>query len=270
MVRIEFLGTGNAFLPQGRLHSLVLIDSHILVDVPLTVLSSLRRSNISPSEIDSLFITHLHADHTFGFPSFVIERKYISDRSGENMLHVYHAESAKKHLHNLCELAYPNSLIDRLENNTEWHDNNSGSISTNNDWEFERFEVSHDPASDPHGYLFSNKSAKLKLMHTGDSGPCSEIESRVPHCNVVIIEMGVPSNVDTPHHYNPDTLKRLADENPKVIFLITHHYIDDPSTKNTPVISNNLPKMPSNVFQPCDGDVFIWKNGILVEEKNLN
>ena len=34
MVRFEFLGTGNAFLPQGRFHSLLLIDEQILVDAP--------------------------------------------------------------------------------------------------------------------------------------------------------------------------------------------------------------------------------------------
>ena len=34
MVRFEFLGTGNAFLPLGSFHSLLLIYEQILVDAP--------------------------------------------------------------------------------------------------------------------------------------------------------------------------------------------------------------------------------------------
>ena len=65
MVEITFLGTGNAFCPTGRLHSLVLIDGNMLVDAPPTVIPQLRQQGISPATITDLFITHWHGDHTF-------------------------------------------------------------------------------------------------------------------------------------------------------------------------------------------------------------
>ena len=263
MIKIDFLGTGNAFLPHGRFHSLVLIDDHILVDTPLTVLASLRRGDVSPHNVDTIFFTHMHADHTFGFPSFVIERKYISDRNAEHILNIHHSTNAKSHLQNICELAYPNSLNDRLENNTTWNDKSEGNIRTDKNWEFERFEVCHDPDSEPHGYIFRNKNENLTLMHTGDSGPCEEIEKRVPLCDVVIIEMGVPSHVNSPHHYNPKTLEQLANDNPHVKFLVTHHFVDCPDSEKAPLISNILPSMPFNVYQPSDGDSFIWEKNEL-------
>mgnify|MGYP001190802226 CR=1 FL=1 len=263
MIKIDFLGTGNAFLPHGRLHSLVLIDSHILVDTPLTVLASLREANISPHNIDTIFFTHMHADHTFGFPSFLIERKYISDRTAKNVLNIHHSKNAKLHLQKICDLAYPKSLNDRLESNTIWNEKSEGKIKANQNWEFERFEVCHDPDSEPHGYLFKNKSENFTIMHTGDSGPCEEIESRIPLCDVVIIEMGVPSHVNSPHHYNPNTLEKLSREYPGVTFLVTHHFADSPDSKNGPLVSNILPQMPSNVIQPSDYDSFIWENGKL-------
>ena len=58
MVRFEFLGTGNAFLPQGRYHSLLLIEEKILVDTPPTVLASLRRRELTPSQIN-LSLIHI-------------------------------------------------------------------------------------------------------------------------------------------------------------------------------------------------------------------
>ena len=71
MVEITFLGTGNAFCPTGRLHSLVLIDGNMLVDAPPTVIPQLRQHGISPAVITDLFITHWHGDHIFGLPFLV-------------------------------------------------------------------------------------------------------------------------------------------------------------------------------------------------------
>ena len=50
MPRVQFLGTGNAFSPNGRLHALVLIDGKILVDAPPSVLPQLRRVGTSPGQ----------------------------------------------------------------------------------------------------------------------------------------------------------------------------------------------------------------------------
>ena len=73
MPRVQFLGTGNAFSPHGRMHALVLIDGNILVDAPPTLLPQLRRTGVSSGEIDHLLFTHWHADHMFGFPFFILE-----------------------------------------------------------------------------------------------------------------------------------------------------------------------------------------------------
>ena len=86
MVVVDLLGSGNAFQPPGRLHSFLLIDNHIIVDCPPTALASLRKAKISPADIDTMLITHVHGDHVFGFPNFLLERKYISDRSQEKTL----------------------------------------------------------------------------------------------------------------------------------------------------------------------------------------
>ena len=68
MVEVDLLGSGNAFLPSGRLHSFLLIDKHMIVDCPPTALASLRKAGISPADIDTILITHVHGDHVFGFP----------------------------------------------------------------------------------------------------------------------------------------------------------------------------------------------------------
>ena len=89
VARIDFLGTGNAFSPFGRMHALALLDGSVLVDAPSTALVQLRRVDISPANLKHLLITHWHADHTFGFPFILLERKYISDPGSERTLGVH-------------------------------------------------------------------------------------------------------------------------------------------------------------------------------------
>ena len=260
MVRFEFLGTGNAFLPQGRYHSLLLIDSEILIDTPPTALASLRRRELTPSEIKTIMITHWHGDHVFGFPFLILDQKYISDRDSEKVLNVHCPINGEEKLNALCELAYPGSLTERMKTNVVISEHSSGKISGVEGWSFERFKVLHDEAVDPHGYVLTHESG-FKIMHTGDSGPCEAIESRVKDCDVVVIELGVPDNVVVPTHFRPETLSELANKYPKTKFLATHHYADDINSGKKPYLSNDLPNLPDNVLQVSDEQRFEWVDG---------
>ena len=57
MVRFEFLGTGNAFLPQGRYHSLLLIESEILID-EFEILNSLSLKKFFPKIKKNIFFSN--------------------------------------------------------------------------------------------------------------------------------------------------------------------------------------------------------------------
>ena len=124
---VKMLGTGNAFLPNGRLHSLVMIDDKHLIDTPPTVLTSLRSLGIPVSTIETIFITHLHGDHIFGLPFLFLERQYISDREGKVPLTIIAAPGAKERIIQLCNLAYPGTLegfIARIK----WCEDESGTV----------------------------------------------------------------------------------------------------------------------------------------------
>ena len=107
---VVMLGTGNAFLPYGRYHSFAMIDGKHIIDCPPTALASFRREGHAVSNIETIFITHVHGDHVFGFPFLLLERTYISDRANEKPLTVVAAKGVKERLKQLCDLAYPGSL----------------------------------------------------------------------------------------------------------------------------------------------------------------
>ncbi|MEE2759498.1 MAG: MBL fold metallo-hydrolase [Candidatus Thermoplasmatota archaeon] len=238
MTTISFLGSGNAFCPSGRLHSLVLIDGTLLVDAPPTILPQLRNQGIDPSQITDLFVTHWHGDHTFGIPFLLLERKWISDRNGEHKLMIHSHDGGEERIAKICELAYPESL-----KNLQWVSYNTENGSTKG-WNFERFDVCHDPATEPHGYLFEKDG--FTVVHCGDSGPCENIERLAPDADVVIIELGIPDYVESPYHYTPSRLRDLATRCPETKFLATHNFSP----------SGEFSDLPENVIEVEDGDVF--------------
>lgn len=255
MIRIDFLGTGNAFTPSGRLHALALIDGKILIDTPPTVITQLRRKGLKTSEIEYLLFTHWHADHTFGFPFFMLERKYISDPKREKDLKIYLRPGGKEKISNLCNIGFPGSLED-VEKMAHWHEEEMCELAGTN-WSFERFPVCHTPETDPHGYELIHNTG-IKVLHCGDSGPCEEIESRAESADVVILEMGMPDIGKFPYHYTPSDVINFSNKFPKSLVLVTHNFA---SSKN---ISEGfrVPELPKEVYQLEDGDAIeINENG---------
>lgn len=255
MIRIDFLGTGNAFTPSGRLHALTLIDGKILIDTPPTLITQLRRKGLKTSEIEYLLFTHWHADHTFGFPFFMLERKYISDPKREKDLKIYLRPGGKEKISNLCNIGFPGSLDD-VEKMAHWHEEEVCELAGTN-WSFERFPVCHTPETDPHGYELTHNSG-IKVLHCGDSGPCEEIEIRAESADVVILEMGMPDIGTFPYHYTPSDVIDFSNKFPKSLVLVTHNFA---SSKN---ISEGfrVPELPKEVYQLEDGDAIeINQNG---------
>ena len=245
MVLVELLGSGNAFLPSGRLHSFLAIDKHIVVDCPPTALASLRKAGISPADIDTILITHVHGDHVFGFPFFLLERKYISDREGLKELTVAGSSGVKERLTHLCNLAYPGSLEEILET-INWVD-----VPNLEGWTMERFEVLHEPEVDPHGWMMTNDEG-WSMIHSGDSGPFEDLWDRIGKCSFAVVEMGVPEWVNTEYHHKPSDITKLANKYPNTKMVITHTFIDS----DYQIITKEVPDFPPNVIHGEDGMEF--------------
>ena len=263
MPRVQFLGTGNAFAPHGRMHALALIDGCILIDAPPTLLPQLRRAAISPAEIEHLLFTHWHADHIFGFPFLILERQHVSDAAGERILDVHLRPSGREILSELCRMGFPGSLEAALEERIDWHQAESGVLAKSG-WRFERFPVCHTPETDPHGYELIHQSG-FRFLHCGDSGPCEGIESRAARANVILVEMGVPDFVQSPHHHTPSDVIAIAERHPEAMILVTHNFAS--GTDETEGF--DLPDLPEEIRQLEDGDVLdiISKNEFFIVRK---
>ncbi len=254
---IIMLGTGNAFLPNGRHHSFAIIDKCHIIDAPPTALISLRENGIKISNIETIFITHLHGDHVFGLPFLLLERTYISDRELVKPLTIVAAPGARERIEEICHLAYPNSLMPILSK-IIWQEAKQGQ--TENGLMWNRFKVNHDEKVDPHGYKFITKDG-AKFTHSGDSGPCVNLTKAISETDLIIIEMSIPNWVPSPFHHKPSDIEDLGNSNPEKLFVITHTFIDDKYSKFEEITTKEFPKHPENVIHAGDGTVISWENG---------
>ncbi|HJM66976.1 MAG TPA: MBL fold metallo-hydrolase [Candidatus Thalassarchaeaceae archaeon] len=246
--RLRVLGSGNAFCPPGRFHSCMLLDERVLIDAPPTILHQLQTNNISSSQITDLLITHWHGDHVFGLPFLLLDRRFISDREGKSRLRIHLHPNGIERMKKICELAFPNSLEQVIEERVEWIVNDTGHASG---WDYERFPVKHTPETDPHGYLLRDSNGFV-LLHTGDSGPCETIDQRIPNSHVILLEMGVPNGAEFPYHHRPDDIIRTASKESHKTFLITHSYASGKEEK----VGFTMPSLPSNTIQIEDGQLY--------------
>lgn len=83
-MKIKFLGTGSGQTSLNRFHSSLLITSsnhNLLVDCGDGIPKAILKQNINFNSIDSILISHFHADHFSGLPSLVTQMKLLSRKN---------------------------------------------------------------------------------------------------------------------------------------------------------------------------------------------
>ena len=118
MVEVTFLGTGGAFSAGHRSPLALLIENagfRMLVETGPTIVEQLARVDLAAAEIERVFVSHSHGDHSLGFPMLTLNRLGASAP-----LHVYAGLSTIATLKILCALVYPSISERRL--GLHWHE----------------------------------------------------------------------------------------------------------------------------------------------------
>lgn len=117
MIEIVFLGTGGAFSTNRRGNTALLIeapDFRMLLEVGPAIVQQLLRAGLHPRDIEHLFVSHSHGDHTLGFPMLILNRLDAASR-----LHIYGAQETISTLKMLWTLAYADFDSNYLK--SDWH-----------------------------------------------------------------------------------------------------------------------------------------------------
>ncbi len=85
-MELTFLGSGNAFASEGRYWSSFLVDRLHQFDAPPTLLAHLKQIGADLPNLETIFLSHHHADHFIGLPFLLLEYLYMTRRTKD--LHI--------------------------------------------------------------------------------------------------------------------------------------------------------------------------------------
>jgi ribonuclease BN (tRNA processing enzyme) len=105
-VKIEFLGVGEAFDPAlGNTSLLIHTAEKLLIDCGYAIPLAYFAKNLEPNFLDAVYLTHSHADHTFGLPA-LLTRIYEEGRN--KPLTLIGQPGTQEMVLRILDTAYPN------------------------------------------------------------------------------------------------------------------------------------------------------------------
>ena len=83
-MKVQFLGSGDAFGSGGRFNTCFLVEAAggaFLIDCGASSLIAMRKFGVDPNRIHTVFASHLHGDHFGGLPFLLLDAQFYSRRT---------------------------------------------------------------------------------------------------------------------------------------------------------------------------------------------
>ncbi|MCC6178575.1 MAG: MBL fold metallo-hydrolase [Chloroflexi bacterium] len=218
---LTFLGTGNFFAPNRDWNSFV-VDRDVLVEPSPTVLPNLRRAGIDPAGIGVVFVSHFHADHTFGWPFLLVDALVRTRRTSE--LWVVGPPGVETRLNEMLRVGAVDGLVRRVRANPDTfpvhyldvneRDQHAGPMP------FRAVRVEHEPELECFGYLFQRGGRTIG--YSGDSQLCDGLREIAAQSDLLVLECALHHDRDFPGHIGPRDVRTLRQEFPDLPFILSH------------------------------------------------
>jgi len=247
MTKIILLGTGNPNPDPNHMGpsiAIIVNDSTYLVDFgaglirqasALTPQYGGNLEALDPKNLKLAFLTHLHSDHTIGYPDLIFT-PWVMERS--EPLKVFGPYGTREMTESILK-AYKTDIEYRLRGKEPInsfgyqvvvHEIDEGIIFTDNNIQVEAFRVLHGDLPNAFGFRFTTPDKVIVI--SGDTAPCKSIQKYSQGADVLIHEVYSSQGFqgkDTvwqayhrSHHTSTRQLANLA-RSAKPGLLITYH-----------------------------------------------
>ncbi|MEX2237601.1 MAG: MBL fold metallo-hydrolase [Dehalococcoidia bacterium] len=218
-MKLQFLGSGNAFAPGGRGWSCFLLNDRYLFDCGPQALSSLKRLAIDPARVEAIFITHFHADHWLGAPFLFLEYDYMTRR--DKVLEVVGPPGIEEKFEDMYERGYfKNRKQKRFKvSYTEAARSKAGEVAG---LPYVSLPMNHAREKlEAFGYRVTIEGQLL--AYTGDTAWCDELLQLGEGADAMVIDCSYPGDGDAGTHMGFNDAKRLRSLiDPKTTLILTH------------------------------------------------
>ncbi len=226
--KVILLGTGTPNVDpkrSGPSVAIVVGQSTYIVDFGPGIVRRSVAAGLEPTSLTRAFLTHLHSDHTIGYPDLI----FTPAVEGRNEpLEVYGPKGLVEMTHHILE-AYKEDVRERfdgLEPATKRgyvvnaHEIRGGNIYQDEHVEVEAFRVKHG-SLEAYGYKFVTSDKTIVV--SGDTYPSSNLIEKAMGCDILIHEV-----------YSAEGLKERPDD------WIRYHSSVHTSTHELAEIANKV------------------------------
>lgn len=204
MSEVVFIGTSDAFGSGGRRQSanfLRVRSGGVLIDCGMTTGTGLCDLGIERDEIDTILVSHFHADHFGGIPTLLLGALYEDNR--KHPLRIAGPPGIRERVENLS-VAMGYAVEDReMPFDLSYHELTPGRLGEIGPVQVRTFETHHQPHTCPHGMIV--ETGAHRIAYSGDTGWFDELPARVAGADLFISECTNHSN-PFEFHLNHDIL----------------------------------------------------------------
>jgi ribonuclease BN (tRNA processing enzyme) len=214
---LSFVGTGNAFVPNGICWNGFVANRTYLFEAPPQALMSLNRLGIDPNEIEAVILSHHHGDHFLGLPFLLLHWKHKGRKKPVRIIGPANTQAVARLV---SEAVYPGVFEQTY--GIDWTEAEPGRSLQVGGLTLESVPVLHDPKINQ-SLGFKCALGGRKFAYTGDSAMCDAVLDLARHSEVLVSECA--SRADRiPVHMNlvddmPLVRSALA---PEATLLMTH------------------------------------------------
>ena len=213
-MKIQLIGTGT--IPDVANSASVLINDHILFDMPNGNLKAMIRQNIDIMNIDTLIISHTHADHCFDAPFLLWYKKNYYKPGHKLSTKIVTDEITKDTVETLIKLSYFSSAKEVEKEFINAEDVNYTKIC--DDVEISNEPMVHSEIKYANGYIIKDKSVSIGL--TGDTSYCKGVRKIASKVDYLICDMTLMLGNDS--HMGIDDVLELMKEYPNLKIIPIH------------------------------------------------
>ena len=185
--RVIFLGTGDAFSPEGRCQAGYVIESpgsSLLLDCGSTILVSLHGHTIPAEPIDAIFLSHYHGDHIAGLPFLFLH--FINMEPRNRPLKIIGPPGVEDRVIAIFRAMYTDTAAEPLPFKIEFIEVQPQKQLRFKDIGITPFPVPHQSSSPSFGCEI--EAGGRKIVYSGDTGWTEDLITHTQNADLFICE----------------------------------------------------------------------------------
>jgi ribonuclease BN (tRNA processing enzyme) len=219
-LRLQFLGSGDAFGGGGRFQTCMHLDdgtTHALIDCGASSLIAMRRFGLDPDLVDLICVSHLHGDHFGGLPFLALDLQFNSERTPP--LRVAGPPGIGQRVREAMEVLFPGSSKIRRKYELEFIELEPERPAQLGSFEVTPFAVVHASGATP--FALRVRSGDKVIAYSGDTEWTDALVEAARGADLFVCEA---SSFDStiPFHLSWATLRAHVNELNCARLMLTH------------------------------------------------